>query len=65
MKLIIWFAKNPIAANFLMILIIAGGALGLSMVNRYTLPPAPQNQLEIDILYPNAGPSEVEQALCT
>lgn len=64
MKLIIWFAKNPIAANFLMIIIIAGGALGLSVVDRYTLPPAPQNQLEIDILYPNAGPSEVEQALC-
>ena len=64
MKLIIWFVKNPIAANFLMIIIIAGGALGLSVVDRYTLPPAPQNQLEIDILYPNAGPSEVEQALC-
>ena len=64
MKLIIWFAKNPIAANFLMVVIIAGGLLGLSMAKRYALPPIPQNQLEIDILYPNAGPSEVEQALC-
>ena len=64
MKLIIWFAKNPIAANFLMVVIIAGGLLGLSVAKRYTLPPIPQNQLEIDILYPNAGPSEVEQALC-
>lgn len=64
MKLIVWFAKNPIAANFLMAVIIAGGLLGLSMAKRYTLPPIPQNQLEIDILYPNAGPGEVEQALC-
>lgn len=64
MKLIIWFAKNPIAANFLMILIIAGGALGLSVVNRYTVPSAPQNQLQIEIAYLSAGPSEIEQALC-
>ena len=64
MKLIIWFAKNPIAANFLMILIIAGGLLGISISKRYTVPPAPQNQLQIEIAYPSAGPAEVEQALC-
>lgn len=64
MKLIIWFARNPIAANFLMLLIIAGGISGLMMSKRYTVPPAPQNQLQIEIAYPSAGPSEVEQALC-
>ena len=64
MKLIIWFARNPIAANFLMLLIIAGGLLGLSISKRYTVPPAPQNQLEIEIAYPGAGPAEVERALC-
>lgn len=64
MKLIIWFAKNPIAANFLMLLIIAGGVLGLTISKRHTVPPAPQNQLQIEIDYPGAGPAEVEQALC-
>ena len=64
MKLIIWFARNPIAANFLMLLIIAGGVLGLTISKRHTVPPAPQNQLQIEINYPGAGPAEVEQALC-
>ncbi|UJP05484.1 MAG: efflux RND transporter permease subunit [Nitrosomonas sp.] len=64
MKLIIWFARNPIAANLLMLLIIAGGFFGLSIVKRYTMPPAPQNQLQIEIAYPGASPAEVERALC-
>lgn len=64
MKLIVWFARNPIAANLLMLLIIAGGLLGLSLSKRYTVPPAPQNQLQIEIAYPGASPAEVEQALC-
>lgn len=38
MKLIVWFARNPIAANFLMLLIIAGGILGLTIAKRYTIP---------------------------
>ncbi|SEF83180.1 efflux RND transporter permease subunit [Nitrosomonas ureae] len=64
MKLIVWFAKNPIAANFLMLIIIAGGVLGLTISKRYTIPPAPQNQLKIEIAYPGASPAEIEQALC-
>lgn len=64
MKLIVWFAKNPIAANFLMLLIIAGGILGVTMAKRYTIPPAPQNQLQIEIDYPGASPAEAERALC-
>jgi len=64
MKLIVWFVRNPIAANLLMMLIIVGGLLGLSLSKRYTVPPAPQNQLQIEIAYPGASPAEVEQALC-
>ncbi len=64
MKLIAWFAKNPIAANLLMLLVIAGGLFGLSQSKQYNVPPAPQNKLEIEIAYPGASPAEVEQALC-
>ena len=64
MKLIIWFARNPVAANFLMLIIIAGGLLGLAISERYTVPPAPQNQLKIEIAYPGASPAEVENMLC-
>lgn len=64
MKLVIWFVKNPIAANLLMLLIMAGGAVGLYQAQRYTFPPEPQNLLQIVAAYPSAGPSEVERALC-
>ncbi len=64
MKLIIWFARNPIAANFLMLVIIAGGIFGLITSKKYTFPPELQNQLQIIAAYPGAGPNEVEHALC-
>lgn len=64
MKLIIWFARNPVAANFLMLIIVAGGLLGLAVSERYTVPPAPQNQIQIEIAYPGSSPAEVERALC-
>ncbi|SFK22606.1 Multidrug efflux pump subunit AcrB [Nitrosomonas aestuarii] len=64
MKLIIWFAKNPIAANLLMLLIIAGGIVGLSVAQRYVYPPEPQHQFMINTVYDGASPSEVEQAVC-
>lgn len=64
MKLIIWFAKNPVAANLLMVLIIAGGILGLSNAQRYVYPPEPQHQFMINTVYDGSGPGEVEQAVC-
>lgn len=64
MKLIIWFVKNPVAANLLMILIIVGGIVGLITADRYVYPPEPRHQLEIRTIYDGAGPAEVEQAIC-
>ncbi len=64
MKLVTWFAKNPIAANFLMLVIVAGGILGFFQSKRYTIPPQPQDQIQITAAYPGAGPSEVEHAVC-
>lgn len=64
MKLIIWFAKNSVAANLLMLLIIAGGILGLSSAQRYVYPPEPEYQLMVNMTYDGAGPSEVEEAVC-
>ena len=64
MNLITWFVRNPIAANVLMLIIVAGGILGFLQSKRYTIPPQPQNQLQITADYPGAGPGEVEHAVC-
>ena len=64
MKLLIWFVRNPVAANLLMILIIMGGIVGLITADRYVYPPEPRHQLQITTIYDGAGPGEVEQAIC-
>ena len=64
MSLIVWFARNPVAANLLMVLIIAGGITGLFDAKRYVYPPEPQHQFMINTVYDGAGPGEVEQAVC-
>lgn len=64
MKLIIWFVRNPVAANLLMVLIIIGGIVGLVTADRYVYPPEPRHQLQITTIYDGAGPGEVEQAIC-
>lgn len=55
MKLIIWFVKNPVAANLLMILIIVGGIVGLITADRYVYPPEPRHQLQITTIYDGQG----------
>lgn len=64
MRLIVWFAKNSVAANLLMLLIIVGGLYSLSVAQRYVYPPEPQHQLRIEIANDGASPGEVEQTLC-
>ena len=64
MNFIIWFARNPVAANLLMVLIIVGGIVGLFGAKRYVYPPEPQYQFMINTVYDGAGPGEVEQAVC-
>ena len=63
MNLIIWFARSPVAANLLMVLIVAGGVAGLFSAKRYVYPPEPQHQFMINTVYDGAGPGEVEQAV--
>ena len=59
-----WFARNHVAANLLMLGIVAMGAW--AMLERTPLEVFPSVELEsisIDTLYPGATPEEVEEAL--
>lgn len=64
MNFIIWFAKNPIAANVLMLLILGGGPASLLAIEKQVRPPVALDQIEIAVSYPGAAPSDVEQTLC-
>ncbi|MGR9051457.1 MAG: efflux RND transporter permease subunit [Gammaproteobacteria bacterium] len=64
MTWIVWFARNPVAANLLMLLIMVGGLLSLPTAEQYVYPREARDMLEIRIRYPGAGPGETEQMLC-
>jgi multidrug efflux pump subunit AcrB len=59
-----WFARNPVAANLLMLFLVVGGLT--------TLPKVPQKEfvdIDVDIIlvavaYPGAAPEEVEEGVC-
>ncbi|MEH6823707.1 MAG: efflux RND transporter permease subunit [Motiliproteus sp.] len=62
--MIAWFARNPVGANLLMLLILGGGLYSLS--NRIPLEVFPEIDLDlisVRVSYPGATPSEVEEGL--
>ena len=62
--LIAWFARNPVAANLLMMMMLAGGVLGGSGIRQEMFPDVELDVVTIMAPYPGASPVEVEQALC-
>ncbi|WP_367156091.1 efflux RND transporter permease subunit [Methylomonas sp. HYX-M1] len=59
-----WFAGNPVAANLLMLLILAGGMIGLRSVDKEVFPRFSPHQIEVKAEFPGAGPAEIEQSVC-
>ncbi len=64
-RLIAWFAANSVAANLLMLFIIAAGLMSLSDIRKETFPSIPLDSVTVTVIYPGASPAEVEQSVCT
>ena len=62
--LLAWFASNPVAANLLMALIFLGGLSCFSVINTEVFPQFNPPVIEIEAVYPGAGPQETEEAVC-
>ena len=58
-----WMARNPVAANLLMVVIMAGGVLGLYTVKQEVFPEFDLDMIVISVPYPGASPAEVEQGI--
>ncbi|MHC5036279.1 MAG: efflux RND transporter permease subunit [Planctomycetota bacterium] len=61
---IAWFAKNPVAANLLMVLIIAGGIFAASSMRLEMYPELSVDIVTVTVAYPGATPEEVEESIC-
>lgn len=61
--LIAWFARNPVAANLIMIFILIGGLLTALTIRKQAFPQFESNWVSIQAVYPGAAPQEVEEGI--
>ena len=61
--MIAWFAKNPVAANLLMVFIAVSGVISIFTVNSEVFPEINLDMVSIEVPYLGAAPEEVEEAV--
>ncbi|MDC8831788.1 efflux RND transporter permease subunit [Alteromonas gilva] len=61
--LIAWFARNPVAANLLMVFILIMGAVGYVTIQRQMFPNIEINYINISAQYSGASPQEIEESI--
>jgi len=60
---IAWMARNSVAANLMMVVILVGGGLGASRIKQEVFPAFDLDLIRITVAYPGASPEEVEQGI--
>lgn len=60
---IAWFARNPVAANLLMLIIIGVGLGSAFTIQRAMMPTFQFEMIWITVPYPGAAPEEVERGI--
>jgi len=58
-----YMARNPIAANLLMILLIGGGVWSMYTVQKEVFPQFQLDIVDVSVVYPGSAPAEVEQGI--
>ncbi|MFT4714388.1 MAG: multidrug efflux pump subunit AcrB [Candidatus Azotimanducaceae bacterium] len=61
--LIAYFAKNPVAGNLLMVILLVGGLLSALGLTAQVFPTIDPGTVSISVVYPGATPSEVEEGI--
>ncbi|MBD3335427.1 MAG: AcrB/AcrD/AcrF family protein, partial [Candidatus Eisenbacteria bacterium] len=60
---IAWMARNSIAANLLMMILIGGGIWTAFNIQKEVFPQFQLDIVEVSVVYPGAAPAEVEQGI--
>ena len=63
-NLIFYWARNRVAANFLMVALIVGGLFTWIRLKKEIFPEISSNFILVQTPYPNATPEEVEKGVC-
>lgn len=60
---IAWMARNPVAANLLMIIFLVGGFIVSTQVRQEVFPEFSTDVIRVSVPYPGASPAEVEKGI--
>lgn len=60
---IAYMARNSVAANLLMIILLAGGIWTMFNIQKEVFPQFQLDFVEVDVVYPGSSPAEVEQGI--
>ena len=58
---IAWMARNPVAANLLLIVVMVAGLQALFGVTKEVFPTFPAEVITVTVPYPGSSPEEVEE----
>ena len=61
--LINWFIRNPVAANLLMVVLLAGGAISAMRMQSQVFPTISPGTVTVTVPFPGATPAEVEEGI--
>ncbi|MCZ6871201.1 MAG: efflux RND transporter permease subunit [Gammaproteobacteria bacterium] len=61
---IAWFARNPVAANLLMSILVLAGIVSLLTVHQQTFPEMDAEIVSVTVPYLGAAPVEAEEGVC-
>ena len=60
-RMIDWFARNSVAANLMLVIIVVSGVIAAFSVNEETFPEIELDRINIEVPYLGAAPEEVEE----
>jgi multidrug efflux pump subunit AcrB len=61
--LVAYFAKNAVAGNLLMVVLLVGGLLSALSLTAQVFPTIDPGNVTISVVYPGATPTEVEEGI--
>lgn len=61
--MISWFARNDVAANLLVLILILGGLLTAPHVRQEVFPQFSTDRVAVTVVYPGASPDEIEHSI--
>lgn len=58
-----WMARNPVAANLLLLIVVVVGLYGIQSLDKEILPSFPTETFTVTVPYPGSSPEEVERGI--